>query len=151
MASEVDMADIEQAEAVPVVEAQHDRAAALTMEEQRALVRDCQDPSELLNMYENVHDGLKAVGATIAQQSALIAAMQTNPNIDSTVELINSIFRSAENQKKHEVDSDESKAIAGDVQQGVQVDVKPAMPEPEFVAPAPRTRPSRPILTKANS
>jgi hypothetical protein len=144
MASEAEP-EIEQAEAVPVVEAQHDRAAILTMEDQRErlaqLVRGCQDPSELPNMYDNVHDGLKTVGATLDQQSALIAAMQTNPNINSTVELINSIFRSAENQKKHEVDSDESKAIAGDVQQGVQVDVKPeppAMPEPEFVAPAPR-------------
>ena len=131
MASEV--ADIEQVEAVPVVEAQHDRAAALTMEEQRErlaqLVRGCQDPSELTNMYENVHDGVQAVGATLDQQSALIAAMQTSPNIDSTVELIN-----RRKPKEAEVASDESKAIAGDVQQGVQV----AMPEPEFVAPAPR-------------
>ena len=110
--------EVEQAVAASgVVEAQHDRAAVLSMEEQRsrllAIVNGCLDDTDLDAHYRAVHDALQGIGATMAQQSALIMTMRSNPSKAKTAELINHAFLSAENQKKHEVDDDVSRQLAG--------------------------------------
>lgn len=145
--------------AAGIVEAQHDKAAVMTMEEQRArlleIVRRCPDDASLSAHYNAVHDGLQSIGATVGQQSALIAAMNSDPSKSKTANLINQVFASAENLKKHEIDDDLSRQIEGDVQQGgVQMDAKPkppAMPQPAVAAVAAPAHPNEPAARRAST
>ena len=102
MASEVSEAAVPAGEEVEqvvaaagIVEAQHDEAAVMTMEEQRArlleIVHRCPDDASLSleAHYQAIHDGLKSVGATMDQQSALIATMRSSePSKSKTANLI---------------------------------------------------------------
>ena len=135
--------DLQPEAASGVVEELRDEATVLSLEQQKSklialLSAFDANPEGLAAQFETVRNAMKQAGVEGAPLVSLRSAMLGDAsNYEKAVDVVNRSFNMLEQVKKKEVVTDESRALAGEVQQGgPAMDVPPAPPKPPSAIPA---------------
>ena len=135
--------DLQPEAASGVVEELRDEATVLSLEQQKSklialLSAFDANPEGLAAQFKTVRNAMQQAGVEGAPLVSLRSAMLGDAsNYEKAVDVVNRSFNMLEQAKKKEVVTDESRALAGEVQQGgPAMDVPPALPEPPSAMPS---------------
>ena len=148
--------DLQPEAASGVVEELRDEATVLSLEQQKSklialLSAFDANPEGLAAQFKTVRNAMQQAGVEGAPLMSLRTSMLGDEaDYQKAVDVVNRSFNMLEQVKKKEVVTDESRALAGEVQQGgPAMDVPPAPPKPAPAMPEPYMVPNLAQKTEA--